>query len=508
MQKLCQPVFDPEIIRRHLNADTIEAGMRDALARQERGERLDAWTAPISIDEMGTDEGMKAAVPFGDSDPVFRTAILGILVDLRDNGQLAKIPNVEGRGLESATSWNHFVETGQVTQYGYHSLTLCPIPKALRWGILSGGMDAIRNFRKEAGLDPYPGTYLTDRVGLKALMPMGDEHIRPIAEAAALEAVFFCSGQKPSFSTSDITCLKTGERLHWQDDQLLAPVLGHMIWGDRKLGTNTRFVPLEPWVEPRAIRHVEIAVPSGVVLMADWFRVPGFTEGIRDKNEFKRASINSDQGIDIRTRDHYERLGLMRIHTGNCVPQVIREGGLLRIGHLDEDHEDLWIEKEDGSVTENTAAMPEVAGRVCCDLWDVTFADREILIDIIVAGGKIIEANGGIGDRNRPVSDFVTDRVAAGTMLDAYVSEHDVATLKFEPGQTLHVYMATGHRLAAFPEVFESPDVAKHEWFEDMFVISDRKLTVDPTLLEEDRWARPDVIFDRTAEQFIEGPGL
>ncbi|RMJ18562.1 hypothetical protein PHISP_08828, partial [Aspergillus sp. HF37] len=51
--------------------------------------------------------------------------------------------------------------------------------------------------------------------------------------------------------------------------------------------------------------------------MADWFRIPGFNEGVRDPEDEYR-SINSDQGIDERTRDHFERLGLMRIHTTNC----------------------------------------------------------------------------------------------------------------------------------------------------------------------------------------------
>lgn len=508
MQKLRQPAFDPDIIRRHLNADIIEVGIREALARQERGESRTSWGAPTSIAEMGTDEGMKDAVPFGQDDPTFKIAFLGILGDLRTQDLLKPIPNADGRGLREVKAWNHFVDTGEVLEHGLHSLAACPLPRALSWGVLSGMMDVVSDLREAAGLDRHAGSYEKERVGPKALMPMGEEHIRPIAEAAAAEALLTGSGQKGFFSTSDITCHKTDDRLYWQDSQMLAPVLGNMIWGDRKLGTQTRFEPLETWIEPRAIRHVEIAAPSGRILMADWFRIPGFTEGIRDENEFSRKSISSDQGIDIRTRDHYERLGLMRIHTTNCVPQVIREEGLLRVGHLDEDHEDLWIVKEDGGFEANTSAMPEVAGRVCCDLWDVTFADREILIDIIVAGGKVIEANGGIGDRDRPVPDYVTDRDAAGALLDAYVTENDVAVVDFEPGQTLHVYMATGHRLEKFPEKFKSPDVQMHEWFEDMFIIADHELPVDPALLDEERWVRPDAIFDRVAEPSIEGPGL
>jgi hypothetical protein len=206
---------------------------------------------------------------------------------------------------------------------------------------------------------------------------------------------------------------------------------------------------------PKPIRQVEITLPSGILMMADWFRIPGFTEGV-GKDDYSKPSINSDLGIDERTRDHYERLGLMRIHTGNCVPNLIKDGEAIRVGYFDEDHEAFWT--EDGERCE--VAMPEMAGRVCCDLWDVTFADREILIDILMAGAAAIEANGGIGDRDREVTGYPTSRERAGEMLDAYVKEHDLPRLEYAPGQALQITMASGHGTMVFCDKFNSPDVA------------------------------------------------
>lgn len=86
----------------------------------------------------------------------------------------------------------------------------------------------------------------------------------------------------------------------------------------------------------------------------------------------------------------------------------------------------------------------------------------------------------------------VTSREEAQEMLDAYQIDHYVSKLTFEPGQTLHVYMATGSNVHNFDEHFKSSDVPHQEWMEDMFIISTTPLDVDPELVDEADWKWPE----------------
>lgn len=115
--------------------------------------------------------------------------------------------------------------------------------------------------------------------------------------------------------------------------------------------------------------------------MADWFRIEGFSEGVEAAMDPDAPDISSHMGVDLRTQACFEELGLMRIHATNCAPSVLRDGAVIRVAQVSEDDDD----DEDAGIQ-----GADHVGRICCDLWDVTFADREILIDIIVAGREIL----------------------------------------------------------------------------------------------------------------------
>jgi hypothetical protein len=106
-----------------------------------------------------------------------------------------------------------------------------------------------------------------------------------------------------------------------------------------------------------------------------------------------------------------------------------------------------------------------------------------------------IEANGGIGDRDREITDYPKSREEAAEMLDEYVRKHTVARLDFEPGTVLQVTMATGHGAEVFFEKFSSPDLSEIAGMEEMFIISPVRLTPDLAIeddVEQPDWAWPE----------------
>lgn len=482
---LADPLFDPAIIVRHIPASFILACMQEALG------------------ESFTDDGVRAAVPHPMSGgggrrnvehgEAMSQRIVNILEELRELDLLKPIPHGADRGIREAVEWNSFVERGRegISEYGMYSLMRCPLPTAIAQGAWEGAYETLRELREARGFDRHAGVYAKDKVGPKADMPMTRADLPAIAEAAARQACLKGSGRKPHVMVGQtITCQKTDARIEWKEEAFLAPSLG--IWHYPEWGKpgRSRFEDLEPWIAPKTMRHVEITLPSGVLMMADWFRIPGFNEGVADPEESYR-SINSDAGIDERTRDHFERLGLMRIHTTNCVPNLVKDGDAIRVGWLDEDHDSFWT--EDGK--RKDVELPESLGNICCDLWDATFADREILIDILVAGGEKIVASGGKDRHGEEIKGYVTTREGAAALLDAYDGHGYVRRIEFEPGTKLQVYMATGHGSQEFHEKFRSPDLSDWEFMEEMFILSTKKLEIDPEIVqqvEEADWAWPE----------------
>lgn len=494
---LADPLFDPEIIARHIPPRFILACMKAAL-----GEEFTDDAVSAAVPHPMSGGGSRRNVEHGKA---MATRILMILEELRDQGLLQPIPHGADRQVGEAVEWNGFVEQGRagISEYGLNCLMRAPLPMAIAQGAWEGAYDHLKALRVARGFEMHAGHSASEKVGAKADMPMTAEDLPAIAEAAASAAERVGTGmQRHVMIGRDITCRKTDARLAWKEGALLAPSLG--IWHYPEWGAKgrARFEDLGPWEAPKPMRHLEITLPSGVLMMADWFRIRGFNEGVKDPEDEYR-SINSDQGIDERTRDHFERLGLMRIHTTNCMPNLVRDGDAIRVGWLDEDHDSLWT--EDGTRTE--VELPETLGNICCDLWDATFADREILIDILVAGGEKLAANDGKDDCDRVVAGYATSRDEAAALLDAYAAEErHVRRLDFEPGTALHVYMATGHGAQAFGEKFRSADLSEWDFMDELFIISTKELEIDPEIagqVENADWAWPERYAARSPEMSL-----
>lgn len=377
-----KPFFNPDFIRRHITPEWVRSHIVSTLEAHKKQEKRSFYDRIPTADEFGTDKALMRAIPHSSENPV-QGKILDILVDMRAEGLLQKIPHGADRNISHVIEWNNFIDGGldAKPKYGWRSLMELPLCKMISGAMFSAGHSVIGDVRVAAGLDRYPGDNETSRTGSKALMPYTDAMIDDMANSCAQIAALCGSGEMGFISMGDsVTCPKTDQRLAWAEDELLSPRLGIMHYNP------SRFEPLEAFDKPKPIRHVEIQVPSGELFFADWFRIKGFTEGVQGGKEedYSKPSISSDLGADERTQDHFERLGLMRIHTTNCVPSIFKEGDNFRVGNWDEDHDDFWTPnpEDPDDYVRSAVPAPNKVGSVCCDLWDVTFADRTVLEDI------------------------------------------------------------------------------------------------------------------------------
>lgn len=474
------PAFDPQIIARHITREFILDCM---LERYTEGKTDETVTSDIP--RAG---GVGGTVRVEHAE-MMNSKIIAILEELRDQGLLKEVPYGEDRGISEIAAWNAFVKGGTpaIEKYRTWSLMSCPLPAAINQGAWSAAYEVTRSLRKQRGFAPHADHDKARQIGEKAHMPITREDVEMLATAAALGAAARGSGmtEEIMMGRNEMTCRKTDARISWKEGALLAPVAGQWHYPSRESGEAVRFDELQQFDTPKPFRQIDITLPSGVLLMADWFRIPGFNEGV-GPDDYSRPGINSDLGVDNRTRDHYERLGLMRIHTTNCVPQMIQDGEAIRIGYFDEDHDDYWTHGGLPSEVER----PQIVGRICCDLWDATFADREILIDILYDGACKIAANDGFDERGSAVVGYPKSREEAADLIDAYARENDVARLEFAPGTVLQVSMASGHGSEAFFEKFSSQDLSRISGMEEMFIISPVPVMPDPAT-ERDT-GRPD----------------
>lgn len=425
--------FDEAIVRRHFPASWLQAEMTGKLGAKF------------------TDEDLRKALPHPRR-PEMSERILGFLEEIRDLGILQPMTAGPDRGIREALAWNSFVAEGREgLGQGVHALMRTPLPKAIWLTLMEGAHDLARGARKSR------------KLAWGEPVPLSGDALPALAQKAEDQLALVASGQRQIVTIDTVACPKTDAYFSWAEGELFSPFLGEH-------DAHGKFKPIAPFEAPKPLRHLTFTLPSGVLLAADWFRLPGFTEAV-EKDDGTGPSINSDLGVDLRTKDHFERLGLLRVHTTNCVPAFVQDGDAVRVGHFNDEDDAFYT--EDGE--RNDTALPEVVGRVCCDLWDVTFSDREILIDLLEKGGKF------------------PDREAAAAVLDAYVGEGegDVTRLTFAPGTKLHLYMATGGDVSIFAETFRSPDISDWPCMEDMFVLSTRELTADPDLVEEADWVWP-----------------
>lgn len=196
-------------------------------------------------------------------------------------------------------------------------------------------------------------------------------------------------------------CGSTGERVYFELHSW-RPRLGTVDHQRR----NSEFTALKPIPRP-AVLHHRIPVPSGELLIADWFRIPAFTEAVEDPAaKSYEYSINNAAGR-ARSVTWHAGHGFMSVCVGNTSPSIVVRGGQLVIAYVDEEMEGPPLEGD-------------IVGNVCTDYWWASVIDRRILTDIVARSMQRDEAE-------RLVDDMVQNQAS------------DVTTVKVKPGM-LHFY--------------------------------------------------------------------
>lgn len=392
----------------------------------------------------------------------------GFLEALRAEGLVEPCPNNGPRGVGPLAAWNRWLagaydappETrDREDRYGEHQLAEAP------------AFTTVRNCLVRTVLDMEKRVWERERPGETWGSDSKDGPISREEAAAGLRdacariiTAYADEASTDNIGSMDLRSSQTGEA-YALAGSFLTPVLC-------EIGTAYRLdpVPLLPLETPKSVRHLELSLPSGVLCMADWFRIDGFNEGLQALiGGEDHYEINSATGLDARARDYFERAGLAIVQVGNISPAAYGDTpGVWRMGHVDEDHETFWT--EDGEPRDGVRP-PQEAWRTCTDLWANTFADREVIVDILMASEKY------------------PDRSDARAALEAYVEGYGVSMADLGVDR-LHLYVPTGYgvRKGDFSEVFRAEELEPAEWREDAYVLSAAPLTVDPELLEPCDW--------------------
>lgn len=202
---------------------------------------------------------------------------------------------------------------------------------SIAWAVGRGEMDAAA--REKATIE------------LEARMDTGTSDI-----LWAGEDKDFVSGEDLSFVLSDWN-LVVGRRIR--------------DWRNRPLGSTLERIED---LEPTRLHHVEIDVPSGRLLVAEWFHAPGFTDLVDEGDPWRGGSYAENEADAERYASTH---GFTSVSTARRCLTVFRKGDGIGIGHHDEDGDH---------------PKPKGCRRVkdfMVDLRKVTVSDRSVLLDVL-----------------------------------------------------------------------------------------------------------------------------
>lgn len=372
-----------------------------------------------------------------------QSALLALLIEKQAEGALKPCRNLGDRSNRSMTAWNRLVSDGPEALTAYDDVALARVLESL-WH--TAVFDAAWKLREqEIGEDGKV------RKSLESLRT-GD--IRATLEALPEQVASALDGNWKAWRNShDMQCNITGAQLKiemrdWE------PVLLRFDMEKRN------YVEAEAIGARKPLRHMEMNLPTGELIIADWFRIEGFNEAMDSLTERWGFDINSDDGADKQTQAYLESAGFVSITVGNTSPTIYRDGEMMRLGWLDED----ILYDDDG---EKVKDCPEEIGTTCTDLWWVTMADKQVITDVLMRSGQY------------------ADRDAAGAAVDAYVEETFGATrIQLEPGP-LHVYAPSGHGAQEPDGLFVKAGLTEIEGLDDQIVLSRAPLDLDSEMVLE-----------------------
>lgn len=175
-------------------------------------------------------------------------------------------------------------------------------------------------------------------------------------------------------------------------------------------------VPLgEDDIEPANLQHLVIPMPSGTLLVSDWFSNEDFCKITHDLLE-NTPSMESAEGCAERTR-RLASIGVAHVYAGNTCPDIFLDEERLILGHLHERYQDTGQHK----------------GAVTTDLWWITMVDKQVLIDLLARNTSIEQA-----------------RAEVEEMIQC--QDSPIISIQLDPGQ-YHLYCAGLYE--QFPQLFD-----------------------------------------------------
>ena len=126
-------------------------------------------------------------------------------------------------------------------------------------------------------------------------------------------------------------------------------------------GSGMDLDPMQSVAKPK-VRCLGAEIEGGEWLVADWFRIPGFSEAFEEQDD---EDISCVAGLEARTRRYLEKHGIVHVFVSNTSPDIVAREGAVIIGGLREGMED------------------QAVGSISTALWWVTALPREKLVSII-----------------------------------------------------------------------------------------------------------------------------
>lgn len=220
------------------------------------------------------------------------------------------------------------------------------------------------------------------------------------------------------FLDSSGQCTRTGIRLQ-ADIVGWKARLGTVDRRPRSQGGTGAVIPLSEDAPGAAVHHLTIPVPSGQLLLADWFRIPEFTSVVEVKRD--EFDINLAIGRVAQTRHYAQDHGFASVFVGNSSPSIVSRDGTLAIGNA--------LDPDEGFDRGGSQ------GYICTDLWWATAIDRQVLEAIVARGLIAASADAGAealsqADAAAQAQDKVREYLRKNTL-----TQLDLRAMGLPPGQ-------------------------------------------------------------------------
>lgn len=388
------------------------------------------------------------------------------LIRLRDAGLCAPCPNNGPRGVREMDLWDTFL-TGVADVEPERGAPFSHMT-AYNWAMTMPAFRAFQSVLIMASVDAENLAWAEKNEGTRrphdARIPFTRAEAERVYAPFLDEILNVMRGEQSPISLVDGMESRNDRVRLGLVSSFLTPVLCEFL--DRRRTP----LPLPVMEMPKMVRHLSLTLPTGRLVMADWFRMPGFSKAMETLSEEEEAGfdINKAQGLDARMRAYYEKAGVVIVQVGNSSPYAYADGeGIWRMGHVDEDCDTFW--DEDGN---SLRAIPQPLWTTCTDLWANTFASPEAIVNVLMSSGEYADE----AEAERALLEYCEGTYGAN-VIDLGV-------------ETLHVYAPTGFACYQTDNMsgVGAEQISQDEWREDAYILSDRELFVDPKKLATDAW--------------------